>query len=48
MAKTKTSTVKSTHVPVHKRTKQGGSRIKTSSQSKAEKRTFKPTRGQGG
>jgi hypothetical protein len=37
----------STHKSVHKRTSQGGSRPKTSTMSKTEKRTFKRNRGQG-
>ena len=38
---------KSEHTPVVKRTKQGGSRPKTATMSKTQKRSFKAYRGQG-
>ena len=47
MAKVKTSLAKSAHEPVHKRTKQGSGKIKTSSMNKSEKRSHKRYRGQG-
>ena len=46
MAKVK-STGKPQHTSVVKRTSQGGSKPKTSSMSKTQKRTFKKYRGQG-
>ena len=42
----KTASTGNTHTKLHKRTKQGG-RVKRASMSKAEKRSFKPNRGQG-
>ena len=44
MAKTAS---KSSHAAVHKRTCQGGSRVKTSSMNKTKKRGYKKYRGQG-
>jgi hypothetical protein len=35
------------HTPVHKRTRQGGSRPKTSSMNQSQKRSHKAYRGQG-
>ena len=46
MAKAKGSTV-ATHTSVHKRTKQGNGKVKTSSMNKTERRTYKKYRGQG-
>ena len=40
------SASKSAHTPHVKRTKQGG-KVRRSSMNKAEKRSFKPNRGQG-
>lgn len=45
MAKTSTGTKKA-HVPLVKRTKQGG-KVRRSSMNKSEKRSFKGYRGQG-
>jgi hypothetical protein len=42
-----TSSVKSLHTSVHKRTRQGGRRIKTSALNKVQKRTVKKYIGQG-
>ena len=36
-----------THEPVHKRTSQGGKKVKRSSMNKSQKRNFKAYRGQG-
>jgi hypothetical protein len=46
MAKVKTTSL-SVHEPVHKRTKQGTGKVKTSSMNKSEKKNFKKYRGQG-
>jgi len=48
MAKVKQSVsgIKS-HQPVHKRTSQGGRRVKTSTMNKSKKQCFKKYRGQG-
>ena len=46
MAKVKTTSL-NTHESVHKRTKQGTGKIKTSSMNKSEKRSHKRYRGQG-
>ena len=42
----KSASTAKTHTKLHKRTKQGG-KVKRASMSKAEKRSFKPNRGQG-
>ncbi len=41
------STGKTAHTPVHKRTKQGGSKVSRSTMSKHQKRSHKAYRGQG-
>ena len=46
MAKVKTTSL-SVHESVHKRTKQGTGKVKTSSMNKSEKRNHKRYRGQG-
>lgn len=47
MAKVKQSTVKVAHVPVHKKTSQGGKKPKMQTMNKRKKATFKKYRGQG-
>jgi hypothetical protein len=47
MSKVKQNSNNQSHESVTKRTKQGGGRIKTSSLSKNEKRSYKKYKGQG-
>jgi len=47
MAKVKQSLTGNSHEPLHKRTSQGGRRVKTSSMNKNKKACFKKYRGQG-
>lgn len=48
MAKVKQSAMgKKAHVPLYKRTSQGGRRVKMQTMNKHKKRTFKNYRGQG-
>ena len=48
MAKVKQSAMGTkAHVPLHKRTSQGGRRVKTQTMNKNKKRCFKKYRGQG-
>jgi len=47
MAKIKQSLTTKVHQPVHKRTSQGGRRVKTSTMNKSKKQCFKKYRGQG-
>ena len=47
MAKVKASLTKTAHVPVHKRTSQGGKKVKMQTMNKRKKATFKKYRGQG-
>lgn len=47
MAKVKQNLSSKAHQPVHKRTSQGGRRVKTSSMNKNKKACFKKYRGQG-
>lgn len=46
MAKAKGTTI-AAHTSVHKRTKQGHGKVKTSSMNKTERKTYKKYRGQG-
>jgi hypothetical protein len=47
MAKAKQSSSKPIHESVHKRTQNGGNKVKTSSMNKHKRRSFKRSRGQG-
>lgn len=47
MAKAKQNTTKPAHESVHKRTNQGGRKVKTSSMNKHARRSYKKNRGQG-
>jgi|LakMenEpi03Aug12_release.lakeMendotaPanAssembly.Ray.scaffolds.fasta_scaffold1254394_3 hypothetical protein len=47
MAKFKQSAIQLAHKSTHKRTSQGGRKIKTSSMNKAQRRGYKKNRGQG-
>jgi len=47
MAKVKMNLIRSPHVPVHKRTSQGGKKPKMQTMNKHRKATFKKYRGQG-
>lgn len=47
MAKAKQSAIKQVHIPVFKRTSQGGKKPKMQTMNKNKKSTFKKYRGQG-